>query len=125
MRLAIIAAALMTAACQGDDRLDDVDARMEDLEQRVLDLETARDSVTVAELSEQFDLVIAWPGADAPQHRTYDTQDACERAKAVIVDDNARRKAEAEAKVGSRLPGGARIIAAASPELPSAVCVPL
>lgn len=68
------------------------------------------------------ELVAHWPGsgAEADYHRVYSSGAACLKARAAVLDENARRLAANEADAESR---GYRIVAPAAS--PYVMCVPI
>lgn len=70
----------------------------------------------------RHELVVHWPGsaAEGDYHRVYSSGAACLKARAAVLDENARRLAANEADADSR---GYKIIAPAAS--PYVMCVPV
>jgi hypothetical protein len=71
-----------------------------------------------------YELVVSWPNRPAVYQHTYASAEACERGRAVVLADNARKIAEAQAKVGTVVPGMGTVVSASPPPLPTALCLP-
>lgn len=78
----------------------------------------------LASMTQRYDLVVSWPNRPAIYQHSYTSKAACEKGRAVVLDDNTHKIAEAHARVGQEIPGMGRVVAVAPPALPTALCIP-
>ncbi len=124
MRVLAVTALLLAAGCQKapppeDPQIAALRNRMAALEAEV-HKPSSVPAIPAAVPKTTVDLVVSWPSDPAGNYqRTYQDPARCEVARQAVFQENARREAESQARVGKN-----GVVAVGSISMASAVCIP-